>query len=149
MYTLGRMLHSALYSYAYIIYSILSQSWDKGLSNKPSYIFSTLLGPEICIKQSKCSKHLKGFLRHYRGNCTLFEAVLYPYCGKHLVGKSDDLRLLILRISFLKMPSESLLVSNSHGDFLRLTVALTPIENEAALKVHSYCTSLTTLTLCI
>ena len=81
VYTLGRMLHSTLYSYAYIMYSIPSQSGDKGLLNKPRYIFLTLLGPEIVIKQSKCSKHLKGFLRHC--SLTLKTQILSLSCCSH------------------------------------------------------------------
>ncbi len=70
VYTLGRMLHISLYSYACIICSIPLQSCDKGCSNKPSYIFWIVVVPQIFIKQLKCSKHLNSFLRHYMINNT-------------------------------------------------------------------------------
>ncbi len=46
--------------------SILTESYDQGLSNKPSYMFLSILVLEISLKQSKSTKHLTGFLRHCR-----------------------------------------------------------------------------------
>ena len=44
--------------------SMLTESYDQGLSNKPSYMLSPFLVLEISLKQSKSTKHLIGFLRH-------------------------------------------------------------------------------------
>ncbi len=63
---------------------MLTESYDQGLSNKPSYMLSPFLVLEISLKQSKSTKHLIGFLRH----CIVINPVLdedpvtlyvYPY----------------------------------------------------------------------
>ena len=46
------------------MYSILTESHDQGLLNKPSYRFLSSLVLEIFPEHSKSSKHLTGFLRH-------------------------------------------------------------------------------------
>jgi hypothetical protein len=48
------------------MYSILTESHDQGLLNKPSYMFLPSLVLEILPEYSKRSKHLTGFLRHCR-----------------------------------------------------------------------------------
>jgi hypothetical protein len=44
--------------------SALTERYDQGLSNKPSYMLLSFLVLEIFLKQSKSTKHLTGFLRH-------------------------------------------------------------------------------------
>ena len=46
------------------MYGILTESYDQGLLNKPSYTFLFSLVSEVLPEQSKCSKHLTSFLRH-------------------------------------------------------------------------------------
>jgi len=46
------------------MYSILTESYDQGFLNKPSYIFLPSLVHEVSQDQSKSSKHLTSFLRH-------------------------------------------------------------------------------------
>ena len=64
MYTPEEVYHISLYNDYYVKYSILTESYDQELLNKPSYMFLPSLGHKILPEQSKCSKHLTGFLRH-------------------------------------------------------------------------------------
>jgi len=48
----------------YRLHDILTESYDQGCLNKPSYMFLPSLALEVLPEQSKCSKHLTGFLRH-------------------------------------------------------------------------------------
>jgi len=64
VYTLEEVYHISSYNYDYIICSILTESQDQGLFNKPGYMLSPILFLEISLKQSKSTKHLIGFLRH-------------------------------------------------------------------------------------
>jgi hypothetical protein len=66
VYTPENVYHISLYNVHYVMYSILTESYDQGLLNKPRYIFLPSLVLEVVLKQSKCSKHLTGFLRHCR-----------------------------------------------------------------------------------
>ena len=47
------------------MYSILTESYNQGLLNKPSYMFFPSLVLEISPEQSKYSKYLTSFVRHY------------------------------------------------------------------------------------
>ena len=64
MYTPENVYHISLYNDNYVMYSILTESHDQGLLNKPSYMFLPSLVLEILPEHSKHSKHLTGFLRH-------------------------------------------------------------------------------------
>ena len=66
MYTPEKVYHISSYNYDYVMYSILTESYDQGLLNKPSYMPSPFLVLEISLNQSKCTKHLISFLRHCR-----------------------------------------------------------------------------------
>ena len=64
MYTLEKVYHISLCNDNYVMYSILTESHDQGLLNKPSYMFLPSLVLEILPEHEKHSKHLTGFLRH-------------------------------------------------------------------------------------
>jgi hypothetical protein len=57
------------------MYSIQTERYDQGRLNKPSYMFLPSLAHEVSPEQSKCSKHLTGFLRY----CMSMESY-HHYC---------------------------------------------------------------------
>jgi len=71
VYTPEKVYHISLYNDHYVMYSILTESYDQELLNKPSYMVLLSLVLKVLPEQSKCSKHLTGFLRHYKGS-TIF-----------------------------------------------------------------------------
>jgi hypothetical protein len=80
MYTPEKVYHISLYNNNYIMYSILTECHNQGLLNKPSYMFLPFLVLEVLLEQSKCSKHLTGFLRHC--NCAIWGPVMVVLQGK-------------------------------------------------------------------
>jgi hypothetical protein len=64
VYTPEKVYDISLYNHYDVMYSILPESYDQELLNKPSYMFLPSLVPKILLEQSKSSKHLTGFLRH-------------------------------------------------------------------------------------
>ena len=90
MYTPEKVYHISLYNDHYVMYSILTESYDQELLNTPSYMFLPSLVCKVLLEQSKCSKYLTGFLRHYIQGFTHYNMLL---CNKEMLRASPKMRI--------------------------------------------------------